>query len=106
MPTRRLRDDPGRRSLELRKLLRRFVDVCNAIDYAHSRGVLHRDIKPANVIVGKHGETLVVDWGLAKVTGQTDDRTSARTSRPLVPPARPAARPRHCPAARWGRPAS
>jgi serine/threonine-protein kinase len=53
--------------LALRKLLRRFVDVCNAIEYAHSRGVLHRDIKPGNVIVGKHGETLVVDWGLAKV---------------------------------------
>jgi hypothetical protein len=41
--------DPGRRSLELHKLLRRFIDVCNTIDYAHSRGVLHRDIKPANV---------------------------------------------------------
>jgi hypothetical protein len=56
-----LRRDPGRRSLEWRKLLWRFVDVCNAIEYAHSRGVLHRDIKPGNVIVGKHGETLVVD---------------------------------------------
>ena len=69
-PTTALEDDPGRRSLELRKLLRRFIDVCNAIDYAHSRGVLHRDIKPGNIIVGKHGETLVVDWGLAKATGQ------------------------------------
>ncbi|WP_165225646.1 serine/threonine-protein kinase [Aquisphaera insulae] len=64
--------DPGRRSLELRNLLRRFTDVCNAIGYAHSRGVLHRDIKPGNVIVGKHGETLVVDWGLAKPLGRAD----------------------------------
>ena len=61
--------DPGRRSLGLRRLLRQFVDVCNTIDYAHSRGVLHRDLKPANVIVGKHGETLVIDWGLAKAVG-------------------------------------
>ena len=49
------------RDLELRKLLRRFLDVCNALDYAHARGVLHRDVKPANIVVGNHGETLVVD---------------------------------------------
>ena len=72
------------RDLELRKLLRRFTDVCNAIDYAHSRGVLHRDIKPGNVIVGKHGETLVIDWGLAKAVGRTDHE-SASDEQPLLP---------------------
>ena len=51
---------------ELRQLLRRFIDVCNAVEYAHDKGVLHRDLKPQNIMLGKHGETLVVDWGLAK----------------------------------------
>ena len=60
---------PAVRTLELRKLLRRFLDVCDAIAYAHSRGVLHRDLKPGNIMVGRFGETLVVDWGLAKLVG-------------------------------------
>jgi serine/threonine-protein kinase len=64
--------DPSTRSLALRGLLRRFVDVCNAVAYAHSRGVLHRDLKPGNVMLGPYGETLVVDWGLAKVVGRPD----------------------------------
>jgi serine/threonine protein kinase/tetratricopeptide (TPR) repeat protein len=67
----------GSRDLALRKLLRRFMDVCNAIEYAHSRGVLHRDIKPANIIIGKHGETLVVDWGLAKPTGRVGPQSDS-----------------------------
>jgi tetratricopeptide (TPR) repeat protein len=58
--------DPRERSLALRQLLRRFVDVCNTIGFAHAKGFLHRDIKPANVMLGAFGETLVVDWGLAK----------------------------------------
>ncbi|HEV3165298.1 MAG TPA: serine/threonine-protein kinase [Isosphaeraceae bacterium] len=64
--------DPGERSLEFRQLLERFRDVCNAIGYAHSRGVIHRDIKPANVMLGAFGETLVVDWGLAKALDRAE----------------------------------
>jgi serine/threonine-protein kinase len=64
--------DPGERALALHGLLRRFVDVCQAIAYAHSRGVIHRDLKPGNVMLGQFGETLVVDWGLAKPLGATN----------------------------------
>lgn len=48
-------------------LIRIFLSVCQALGYAHSKGVLHRDIKPENVIVGKYGEVLILDWGLAKL---------------------------------------
>ncbi len=73
-------------NLELRDLLRRFIDVCNAIAYAHSRGVLHRDLKPDNVMLGKYGETLIIDWGLAKATGQRPSDRSRAPEAALVPP--------------------
>lgn len=61
------------KELQLRELLSRFVDVCNTIEYAHSRKVLHRDIKPSNIMVGPYGETLVVDWGLAKLLDDSSE---------------------------------
>jgi len=66
-----------KRSLEFRQLLNHYVRVCDIVAYAHSRGVLHRDLKPSNVMLGKFGETLVVDWGLAKSIERTERETHA-----------------------------
>ena len=56
-----------------RFLIRKLIDVCHTISYAHSRGVVHRDLKPANIMLGPYGETLVVDWGLAKPLGSAPE---------------------------------
>ena len=55
------------------KLLTIFRKVCDAMAFAHSKGVLHRDLKPENVMVGEYGEVLVMDWGLAKVIGVEEE---------------------------------
>jgi WD40 repeat protein/serine/threonine protein kinase len=75
-----IRHDPNERNLELRGMLGRLIDVCNAIQYAHDRGVLHRDLKPGNIMLGKYGETLVVDWGLAKPMGSRPEQSSEESS--------------------------
>src|SRR5262249_19404079 len=54
------------------RLLRAFTQVCQAVGFAHSRGVIHRDLKPANIMVGAFGEGQVMDWGLAQTVGSAE----------------------------------
>jgi WD40 repeat protein/tRNA A-37 threonylcarbamoyl transferase component Bud32 len=76
--------DPGERRLALRQLLTSFVTVCKTMAYAHSRGIIHRDLKPANIMLGKYGETLVVDWGLARAF-ERDETARSQGEASLTP---------------------
>lgn len=66
-------------SLEFRQLLNQFAYVCRVIEFVHERGVVHRDLKPSNIVLGRHGATTVVDWGLAKLVSELDDEPSHET---------------------------
>ncbi len=66
----RKRDPNALAAYSLHRLIRCFVQVCRAVDYAHSRGVIHCDLKPANILVGPFGEVLVVDWGFCHILGE------------------------------------
>ena len=58
--------DAARRALPLPDRLRLFDRICDTVSFAHARGVIHRDLKPANIMIGEHGQVLVLDWGLAR----------------------------------------
>ncbi len=83
-----MREVRGRRLSEaalawpLRRRMAAFQTVCQAVGYAHERGVVHRDLKPDNIMVGAWGQVLVLDWGLVKlVVGAEDSEEHVRTSR-------------------------
>ena len=66
------------------RLVRQFRDICEAVAYAHAHGVVHRDLKPDNVMLGEFGETVLLDWGLAKRRGVDDEPVSPQPQ-PLLP---------------------
>lgn len=69
-------DSKTRLAYPLTRLLHIFCEVCQAIAFAHAKGVLHRDIKPSNVMIGDFGEVLVMDWGLARKFGEPDTKSA------------------------------
>ena len=76
-------DDTAESQLRFRGLVAKIIHTCQTIEYAHSRGVIHRDIKPGNIMLGDYGETLVVDWGLAKTLDEEAFSTDVSTAPPV-----------------------
>jgi eukaryotic-like serine/threonine-protein kinase len=79
-----IHDKPSSRG-ELERILQVCLKVCDAVAFAHSRGVVHRDLKPDNIMVGTHGQVYVMDWGVALLLcGQRPSETQERESRITV----------------------
>ena len=81
-----LNRDSGQGSLRFRELLQKFTTVCDTVAFAHDQGVVHRDLKPSNIMLGRYGETLVMDWGLAKRVGNEDSDDEADGQAPSPSP--------------------
>jgi serine/threonine-protein kinase len=62
-------------------LIRVLITVCQAVAYAHSKGVLHRDLKPENIMIGKYGEVHILDWGLAELIDSKDEPQEKKVAR-------------------------
>jgi eukaryotic-like serine/threonine-protein kinase len=78
IPSATLHDQLARADVPKARLLRAFVDVCLAIEFAHARGFVHRDIKPTNISLGDYGEVYVLDWGVARaITDHGPDVTGS-----------------------------
>jgi Protein kinase domain/Sulfatase-modifying factor enzyme 1 len=88
VPGRTLRDvfstvrEPGKR----RELLSAIVTAADAVAFAHEHRVIHRDLKPSNILIGVHGETVVIDWGLAKELGSDEPTEPTYLTDPGLPP--------------------
>ncbi len=61
------------------RMLEILISICQAVAYAHSKGIIHRDLKPDNIMLGKFGEVLVMDWGLAKIIGKKENSRTTST---------------------------
>ena len=71
-------ESPDQKYKKRMRYLNNLLAMCRAIGYAHDKGVIHRDLKPGNVILGRHGETIILDWGLAKLINTPDIQSSEK----------------------------
>ena len=77
-------DEDVRIEFDRPRLLTVLQQIAYAVAFAHAHGVIHRDIKPANIMVGRYGEAILIDWGLAKIAGASDEGEDTASTGPAV----------------------